>query len=147
MPCKEAIEGLAKLIGNEPALEVMAGTGYLSYWLRRYGVNVEVTSIRLPLKMFTGMVAECAILSAETRQYKWLIISWPPYNEPDAFDVLREMQPGTKLIYIGEGMGGCTANDIFHEELTTGRWKGIKHSIPWFSFKNLWDKIYLRKIE
>ena len=37
--------------------------------------------------------------------------------------VLQAMSPGQVLIYQGEGFGGCTADDAFHEELeNSGLW-------------------------
>jgi hypothetical protein len=41
------------------------------------------------------------------------ILSWPMYDSPLAYRIWRRMHPGQELLYIGEGKGGCTANDAF----------------------------------
>lgn len=41
-----------------------------------------------------------------------LMISWPPHDSPFARDALAAYR-GDTFIYIGEGIGGCTADDDF----------------------------------
>lgn len=45
-----------------------------------------------------------------------LMMVWPPYDDPMAANALRVFK-GSKLIYIGEGSGGCTGDDCFHDIL------------------------------
>lgn len=45
-----------------------------------------------------------------------LLLCWPPYDNPFAADALRAFQ-GDTLIYIGEGTGGCCADDDFFDLL------------------------------
>jgi hypothetical protein len=44
------------------------------------------------------------------------MLSWPPYDEPMASDCLTYYQ-GRHVIYIGEGSGGCTGDERFHDTL------------------------------
>lgn len=63
-----------------------------------------------------------------------LFLCWPPFNVPFAGRCLRHFR-GEYVIYIGEGDGGCTGDDAFHEALgrdwteveTFGvvRWQGL----------------------
>jgi hypothetical protein len=50
---------------------------------------------------------------------KCLLVSWPVYDSPIASNVLKEFMKtdGEYVIYIGEGRGGCTADDEFHDLL------------------------------
>jgi len=41
-----------------------------------------------------------------------LIINWPTYQNKWASEALRKFE-GDIVIYIGEGMGGCNADDVF----------------------------------
>jgi hypothetical protein len=45
-----------------------------------------------------------------------LFLCWPPYADSMANDVLQQYT-GNRLFYIGEGEGGCTADDDFHGRL------------------------------
>jgi hypothetical protein len=48
-----------------------------------------------------------------------LLLSWPSYDSPIAANVLKAFMKtnGKFVIYIGEGHGGCTADDEFHDLL------------------------------
>lgn len=64
-----------------------------------------------------------------------LLTSWPEYGESWAYEAASHLAEGQLLCYIGEGHGGCTADDQFHELLERDfeemdsywvkRWEGI----------------------
>ena len=58
-----------------------------------------------------------------------LLLSWPPYDKPLATDALKAF-PGDTLIYIGEGAGGCCADDDFFDLLDR----------EWVEDETLWNK-------
>ena len=58
------------------------------------------------------------------KDHETLFLCWPPYNTPMAYKCLQAFK-GTYVIYIGEGYGGCTADDDFHETLEKD-WKLIE---------------------
>jgi len=45
-----------------------------------------------------------------------LLLIWPSYGETWATEALGAYQ-GDTCIYVGEGRGGCTADDRFHQML------------------------------
>jgi hypothetical protein len=45
-----------------------------------------------------------------------LFLCWPPPGESMALECLRRYTGGT-VVYVGDGPGGCTADDAFHAEL------------------------------
>lgn len=71
---------------------------------------------------------------------------WPPYATSMAFDTLNNFK-GNLLIYVGEGYGGCTGDDAFHEkleeewdlseEVEIPQWAGINDSLQILCRKNL----------
>ena len=74
-----------------------------------------------------------------------LFLCWPPYDNPMASDCLTHYK-GSTVIYIGEGDGGCTADDNFHETLYKDfeeiecifipQWDGIHDSLTIYKRKN-----------
>jgi hypothetical protein len=70
-----------------------------------------------------------------------MFLCWPPYDTRMAEEALRAYA-GNAVVYVGEGYGGCTANDAFHERLKADfecvysvelpRWFGIHdHMTIW----------------
>jgi hypothetical protein len=67
-----------------------------------------------------------------------LFLCWPSYEESWATEALR-LHKGTNVAYIGEGEGGCTADDEFHALLReayheTGyleipQWEGVHDNL------------------
>ncbi|HHU71144.1 MAG TPA: hypothetical protein GXZ21_03805 [Clostridiales bacterium] len=129
---KEWIKDLSQWIGKRNYLELMSGLGALSYGLRMQGVNIiatdnyswkETTNVENSLlwndnKMWTHVENLGALEAVKKygRNVDIIIMSWPPYDDEIAVKVLRRMRdinPSCIMIYIGEGKGGCTANDEF----------------------------------
>lgn len=64
-----------------------------------------------------------------------LMYVWPDYAEPWAYNILRRKMPNT-VLYIGEGRGGCTADDNFHEFLSK------EYTRVWHSMLPNWPSIH-----
>lgn len=117
---------------HAPLLELGAGSGYWSYELRKHGIDViptddhsgEYGHFREGAKQrrWEGHFLEPEKLDAldAVRKYpnRNLLVVWPDYKEPWAADALS-IFTGKTVIYMGEGEGGCTADDWFHELLET----------------------------
>jgi hypothetical protein len=54
------------------------------------------------------------------------VMMWPTYNSDFAEKVVNSMRPGQILIYQGEGMYGCTANDEFFDEVFSSSWTQLR---------------------
>jgi hypothetical protein len=74
--------------------------------------------------------------------YDTLFLCWPPYNEPMASDCLKSFT-GDRLIYVGEGYGGCTADEGFHKTLIN-EWKLVEE-IAINQFFGIHDRLFLYK--
>lgn len=129
---KEWIKDLSQWIGKRKCLELMSGLGALSYGLRMQGVNIIATDnyswkettngddslLRNDNKTLTHVENLGALEAVEKygRNVDIIIMSWPPYDGEIAVKVLKKMRdinPSCIMIYIGEGKGGCTANEEF----------------------------------
>lgn len=113
-------------------LDPIAGTGYWAYLLEQMGVRVGAYDTIPPTPsseenrwhrfasvfrtvLRADAVDVVAAMSAVDSSFT-LFLSWPPYDTPLAHDTLRAYR-GDRLIYIGEGAGGCTGDDGFHQLL------------------------------
>ena len=129
---KEWIIDLSQWIGKRKCLELMSGLGALSYGLRIQGVNIIATDnyswrekangedslLRNDNKTWTHVENLGALEAVEKYggNVDIIIMSWPPYDDEITVKVLKRMRdinPSCIMIYIGEGKGGCTANDEF----------------------------------
>ena len=153
---KDWIKPLSKWIGDRPCLEIMAGSGMLSYFLSLYGVKIRATdnfswknTSWFIKNEFSVENLDCIeAIRKYGRDVKFVICSWP-YMDNNAFLCLQEMRkvnPKCRMIYIGEGMGGCTANDNFFEtaeyiDLNTFDKAVSKYSI----WEGIHDNIFLFK--
>lgn len=119
IPNLEAIETIAEY---GPIVEVGAGTGYWAWCLDQLDVVVAATDADPPKPV--DQHRHVASWDARSRVYSMnvqepdatLLLVWPPLDDPMAADVL-EAYTGDVFLYVGEGRGGCTADERFHELL------------------------------
>lgn len=133
---------LANWIDKRIVLEVMAGRGWLAKALHHHGVNVIATdNYDWEEKHEKGkMVFDIERLDAldAVKQYPnadILIVSWPPYEHSHINKVCAEWGKTRPIVYIGEGYGGCTADNEFHKRfeetqtMSIPQWDGIHDHI------------------
>lgn len=108
-------------------IDPMAGTGYWAYLLRQLGIRALAWDQEPPNMIENTFhkagITHCRVGAssgtasvARNGAGRTLLLSWPPYNTPDGADVLAAY-PGDRVIYIGEGNGGCTGDDRMHDML------------------------------
>jgi hypothetical protein len=74
-----------------------------------------------------------------------VFMAWPPYDTSMAYDVALNMVPGSYLIYVGEGWGGCNGDDQFFEYLNNQFEETNYLAIPkWFGL-NDYCSVYRKK--
>jgi hypothetical protein len=119
------VNPFVKWIGKRKVLEVMAGRGWLAHALRLKGVDIIATDNFSWAKNrgWKEPLTEVEELDAVESVIKYgkdidiLIISWP-YMDSTAYEVIKklyEVNPSALVVYIGEGEGGCTADDLFFD--------------------------------
>lgn len=143
---KDWVRPLSKWIGNRKCLEIMAGSGALTYALREEGVKIKAIddySWHNPFKMWCEVEnIDCiAAITKYGKEVSFIICSWP-YMDDTAYRALlkmREVNPKCRMIYIGEDCGGCTANDEFFQAIQIDEVKGFKLAVKNFTS---WEHIH-----
>lgn len=117
----KTLELLIKRHIPEPkTIEVMSGNGWLSFWLSKVGINIIATTDnhswnkqfdfkRTPVQIEK---LDCVEAVKKYKEANLVIMSWP-YMDSNAYEVIKSLRKDQWLLYIGEGPGGCTANDKF----------------------------------
>jgi hypothetical protein len=145
VPDARAIQLITQL---SPVVELGAGTGYWARVLQRYGCKIEAydnhsgeygfkrIGLHFPVKRGDQSVLE-------NYGPEWaLFLCWPCYESSFASDALEAFK-GDTLIYIGEGMGGCTADDTFHTMLEND-WTNVEnYYLP--AWRNVHDTLKIYK--
>lgn len=132
------------------AVEIGAGVGYWAHLLAEMGVDIVCYDLFPPhltgknhyhsprtkdqngllgvtREVFYPVHAGNHLMAANYPDWT-LFLCWPPYDESVASDCL-DAYTGQKLVYIGEGEEGCTADDRFFEMLSEG-WEMIESHKP-----------------
>jgi hypothetical protein len=72
------------------------------------------------------------------------MLCWPPYADGMAQQALARYE-GARVIYIGEGEGGCTGDDVFHAALAE-QWKlAASYEIPQWDGLHDDVRVYVRR--
>lgn len=115
-----------------PWVEIGAGTGALARGINEHGGRCVATdtfawhdeaqgkrSIDLQWGREGVIRADAARVGRLLARHPsvGLLTSWPEYDAPWAYEAASQLQEGQLLCYIGEGAGGCTADDQFHDLL------------------------------
>lgn len=132
IPTESVVRKLAEL---SPICDLGCGTGYWAKLLRDVGAEVlavdanpplegenhwhrrEAGILRQPtaLQHFVDVVkGDAATFDVPSEQT--LMLCWPPYDDSMAQRALA-LYRGARVVYIGEGAGGCTGDDGFHAAL------------------------------
>lgn len=163
IPDTTSLAFVARHLGDS-ALEIGAGTGYWASLLSDMGVDMlcfdayppQITpcnwyhSPRNADDLPTGERRDIFYdVQSGNHMMAWLFsdrplfLCWPPYDNSMAHQALSFYR-GNKLIYIGEGQGGCTGNDAFFD-LLEKEWRLIDEYRPtqWAMIHD-WISVYTR---
>jgi len=119
IPDDTAIE---TIVSYNPIVEVGAGSGYWANLLREAGVEIHAYDGFTKqfgyseTSTWTEVVRGGPEVLVDYPDPWTLLLIWPPYSDPFGMDCLINY-PGSTLIYVGEGNGGCTGDDYFHTAL------------------------------
>lgn len=149
----ETISLLAEAVKDNKVLEVGAGTGYLSNLLALRGINITAidnfshqTSGGYTFNEVSLNVIDQDVKDHPVENYDVVILSWPH----DGMETLNKMVSGQILIYQGEGIGGCTGSEMFHETIyDESQFVEIKHDLNKYhiQFDGVHDNWYIyRKV-
>jgi len=70
-------------------------------------------------KAWCGIETMSALEAVRAHPDRTLMFCWPSFDEPWPAGALQEYRNlgGKTVVFIGEGSGGCTGDDLFHELL------------------------------
>lgn len=145
IPSQIALETIAKY---SPIIEIGAGSGYWAYLLDQIPVDIEAFDKEQAQwdwnkKWFPVNKGDHTIV--QRYPYRTLFLCWPNYDDDFAVETLKRY-PGETFIYVGEGEGGCVANDAFFKELRTN-WEEIESiAIPQWAGIHDYLSVYKRKL-
>lgn len=155
-------------LSSKGIVEVGAGTGYWAWQLSQLGVDVVAYDLKPPHvhpngfhqlqevkteadcvlreDTFFDVQPEDAAVAAARHSDRVLMLCWPPYRETMAVRALEAFQ-GDRVIYIGEGDGGCTGGARFHATLAA-QWDEVATHRPvqWYGMHD-WVTVYDRAPE
>lgn len=98
--------------------ELSGGTGWFTYWLKNYGVNILdcIDNKSWKHREYLKLVKKYDSIKYVKKhpEITMFILSWP-YMDTVAERIWKSMKRGQYLLYIGEQASGCTANDKFFE--------------------------------
>lgn len=133
------------------ACELSCGTGYFSHWAIKYGLPMHRSIDNKTwhnFKRYLPHVTKDDSVKFVKRNpgYQMFILSWP-YMDDVAFNIYRNMKKGQYLLYIGESMHGCTANDKFFRVVYGKRTERIETNLNnyFLQFYGIHDYCYLFK--
>ena len=121
IPNENTINSIKEFVNKDKILEVGAGNGLWSCLLTYKGVYIKPTDNYgkqyFNVKDNLTFIEKLDHIQAITKynEYEVLMLIWPPMT-PMAYESLKEFK-GNKVIYSGEGIGGCTADEDFFMEL------------------------------
>lgn len=150
IPTEEAVRRITKL---SPICDLGCGTGYWAYLLGQLGAKVVAVDSNPPLggandyhharkstlHHWVPVVRGSASTFVVPRSHA-LMLCWPPYSTSMASVALRRYR-GSRLIYIGEGMDGCTGDDAFHRAIAKN-WK-LCEMIDLPNWPGLHDRVFI----
>lgn len=120
VPDERAVKLIASL---GPIVEIGAGNGYWASLIASVGGDILAFDERpYDNQWCMGSYHPIAVggpKAAGERPGRVLFLCWPPYDTSFADECLRRYVEagGNTLVYIGEGSGGCTGDDAFHDRI------------------------------
>lgn len=112
-------------------LDPMAGTGWWAALLRERGIDVAASDLNPPdggegnhwhkgAEAHTGVERADALDAVRAADpARTLLLSWPIYNDPLGEQILDAYRDagGRRVVYMGEGPGGCCGDDGLFQAL------------------------------
>lgn len=130
-----------------PLVEVGSGSGYWAYELRKAGVDIVATDPgkgeydvvsfrddkmkRVEWQLWIKIERLTGVEAVQKYPERTLLIVWPDEDDPWAAETLAAYR-GDAVIYVGEGSGGRTGDDRFHELLERDFEQTENRHIPHF---------------
>lgn len=141
LPTRELVDSILEY---SPMVSVGSGFGYTESLAIKDGADIIATDLSPDKKNHWCRDGQfhCDVekLEADKAVKKYndrnVFMAWPPYDNPMAADVVKAMEVGRYLIFVGETWGGCTGDDEFFQilnedfeeisDMSIPNWPGIR---------------------
>lgn len=142
---------LKDVLGGRGVVEPGAGTGYWAWQMEQAGIDVRAYELHEPgpgnsyARRTWSAFRPGNHTMPKHHPDRALFLCWPSYAEPWAAQSLA-CYSGDLLVYCGEGLGGCTADDGFFG-LLDAEWEEIADCPAHVSYWGIHDYLtaYRRK--
>jgi len=115
---------VCRKLGVTTLVDAGCGHGVLAHALREKGlavdaINADKDKYHEIYRSWGNVIRGDAVkfIEENVNKFDGVILSWPPYDESFATEVVNVMRTGQLLFYCGEGRGGCTGDKYFHGAL------------------------------
>ena len=140
----QRLEELISIVEPDFIKEPACGTGWLSFWMKKSGMNVAESSDngkwekRQSERRPEVIVRDSLVVPEESTERTLFILSWP-YGS-FAYEFWKKMRKGQYLLYIGESKyGKCADSAFFNSIQSEGRERGSYPRGVWLSFDGIQD--------
>jgi hypothetical protein len=119
VPCREVIDEVAKY---SPLLELGAGNGFWTFWLRKKGCDIIATDAGEPdlytkNRWIDDLLPLDAVTAVNSFPDRNILIVWPHFTAYWPVEIIGKMKRSQILCYVGEGPLGCCAPPSFFLEM------------------------------
>jgi hypothetical protein len=141
---------------NGRIIDPLAGTGYWGWLLAQHGIDAVSYDLNPPeadtehnqwhrnVAAHSTVHRLAAAEAVALHPDRTLLLAWPPYDEPVGAKVLNAYR-GDRVIYIGEGNGGCCGDDDMFAALERDWAETVDHRpVQWFGMHD-WVTVYDRR--
>jgi hypothetical protein len=140
-------EALQLLVKSSPIIEIGAGAGYWAFLAQQMGADIFCFDKLPPTKgsiknhFHPNMEPYVPVFEGGPEKLlkypeRILFMCWPPYSDPMAHECLKNYR-GNRILYVGEGGGGCTGDGAFWERIDKEWDEGDSIMIPqWFGIND-----------
>lgn len=136
------------LVEFSPIVGVGSGYGYTESLAKKAGADIIATDMNPDStnqwlksgKSYLDVEKLDAVEAVKKYSDRNVFMAWPPYDNPMAYEVVKAMQPGRFLVYVGEGRYGCTGDDNFFIYLES-HFKQVNHQASIPSWEGIYDDV------
>jgi len=143
VPDENAIE---KIVSYSPIVEIGAGSGYWAWLIEQAGGDI-ICYDKSPWDDSYSEVSKAEESAVNEHADRSLFLCWPPLCWPplstDMGSNALSHYEGDAVLYIGEGKGGCTANDEFHRKLEIDY--NLEEVVDIPQWPSVYDSLYIYK--
>jgi hypothetical protein len=149
-PCYEVVKYLINYSNGRQIIDCCAGTGYLSYLLKKIDPSVKIRAFDNYQTKYTPNQKELNKFKiwhpVTPKSYFYfnrfikdsvIVMAWPDCESNFAYNVAKKADKSNDILYIGEPYGGCTANDKFFENFELE-----PVNVPFYQYFGVHDHIY-----